>query len=142
MVTSGRSSGGRSTPEAPRPSIEYLYAGSPEAKYGILFDNDTQTLANKFIQKYHELEEKDAKAREGGEETEEINLFRATVEVLALEGNDLLNPGKEDKAVTDEEMEKADSLIKEVAKKSHPRIQRPSLRQIFQRESEEEDDKS
>ena len=90
-----------------------------------LFDNDTENIAQKFINKYYELEKTTPVAS-----SSERNLFRETVEALELEGISLLNPRQD--IVETNESEGKDDTPQEV---SQP-VKRPSLKEIFQRESE------
>ena len=90
-----------------------------------LFDNDTENIAQKFINKYYELEKTTPVAS-----SSERNLFRETVEALELEGISLLNPRQH--IVETNESEGKDDTPQEV---SQP-VKRPSLKEIFQRESE------
>lgn len=100
-----------------------------------LCDNSTETLAQKFINKYKEL---DQKSSQDISIENEQNLFRATVEALELEGVNLLNPAASQNV---EVLPKAE----EIALQEPPKIKRPSLREIFQKESEQktiQDEKS
>ena len=93
-----------------------------------LFGSGTDSIAQKFVDKYIEIEN----SIPVGVETSERNTFRETIEALELEGINLLNPMKpviiDQQPVTTEE--------KGPKKEDRPKLKRPSLREIFERESE------
>ena len=92
-----------------------------------LFENYSDNIAQKFVNKYLELERTSpvgSSASEG-----QRNLFRETIEALELEGIDLLNYNKP-KVIEEPE------AIQEEVKEEPPKIKRLSLREIFQKESE------
>ena len=93
-----------------------------------LFDNKSNNISQKFVNKYLELEQT---APVGNSASEgDRNLFRETVEALELDGINLLNPTQPN--VTEDQTRKEEEVEKEEVKK----LKRPSLREIFQKESE------
>jgi len=103
-----------------------------------MLDNK-ETMAQTFIRKYREIE-----AKEGGgpdSETSELNLFKATVEALELDGINLLNPeanAQQQEVVMEEPLaEKVGGGRKEAD--SGPKLDfRASLKEIFAMERERE----
>ena len=90
-----------------------------------LFNNDTDNIAQQFINKYYELEQTSSVTS-----SSERNLFRETVEALELEGINLHNPGKSIDINT------LPTKEENAPQQAEEKIKRPSLREIFQRESE------
>ena len=91
------------------------------------FDNEKENIAQKFVNKYYELEETRSIS-----DSSERNIFRETVEALELEGINLLNPSK---AIGVVEVPRTEEDIIPIEK---PKLKRPSLREIFQKESEKD----
>lgn len=92
-----------------------------------IFDNEKENIAQTFVNKYYELEKTSSLS-----DSSERNIFRETVEALELEGINLLNPSKPIDVV---EVTRKEEDIIPIEK---PKLKRPSLREIFQKESEKD----
>ena len=97
-----------------------------------LFETEKDNIAQKFVDKYYELENTTPVGA-----SRERNIFRETVDALELEGINLLNPSKSVNPDPTPEIEEV------TAAEEEPKMKRPSLREIFQKESERssEDDR-
>ena len=97
-----------------------------------LFETEKDNIAQKFVDKYYELENTTPVGA-----SRERNIFRETVDTLELEGINLLNPSKSVNPDPTPEIEEV------TAAEEEPKMKRPSLREIFQKESERssEDDR-
>jgi len=107
-----------------------------------LFDNYSENIAQKFVNKYLELEQTTpvGSSASGGER----NVFRETIDAMELEGINLLNFDQPEKIEEEEKVIESDTDIESSRKQEEvPKFKRPSLREIFQKESERnnEDDK-
>ena len=94
-----------------------------------LFDNTKEITAQKFVNKYFEIEKTTSVS-----DSSERNIFRETVEALELDGINLLNPSKPNVIEASKEEEEVVTPVEK------PKIKRPSLREIFQKESEKSSD--
>ena len=93
-----------------------------------LFDNNSDNIAQTFVNKYLELEQTSPVGKSAS--GDDRNLFRETVEALELEGINLLNPAKPDV------VQEQETIEEEIKQEEVPKFKRPSLREIFQMESE------
>ena len=94
-----------------------------------LFETEKDNIAQKFVDKYYELENTTPVGA-----SRERNIFRETVDTLELEGINLLNPSKSVNPDPTPEIEEV------TAAEEEPKMKRPSLREIFQKESERSSD--